>query len=155
MEEFDKPIKVKPTFYAYCFYSLKEIALDYGYNLVLHGSLDRDMDLIAIPWQDKVKNSDKMIESFAKYLDGVIQLQGTEQKLYGKMPQGRKSYIIDLRRSTSTKWKNWVDAEYYIDISVTPTPKIWYGKLLSKLWRIKKGEMSVWDCIKEVEKKQQ
>ncbi len=41
-----KPIHVKPQFYTYAFLPLKEIALRYGYNLVIHGSMNRDMDLI-------------------------------------------------------------------------------------------------------------
>lgn len=46
----NKPVHAKPSLYAYYFYELKVIALQFGYNLCLHGSLNRDMDLIAIPW---------------------------------------------------------------------------------------------------------
>jgi len=42
----EKPIHVKPSFYSYLFQPLKEIALKYGYNLVLHGSLNRDFSVM-------------------------------------------------------------------------------------------------------------
>ena len=122
MGEFDKPIKVKPTFYAYCYYDLREIGREYGYNLVLHGSMARDMDLILIPWHDTLGDLDKLIDEFCDYLDGFLMLQynGKENIRFGKQPQGRKSYIINLRRGDRTKYVNHVDAEYYLDISVTP-----------------------------------
>ena len=65
--ELQKPVHVKPSYYAIMFQPLKEIALRYGYNLVLHGSLNRDMDLIAIPWEDNLGNVEKMILEFCYY----------------------------------------------------------------------------------------
>ena len=76
--DYPKPIHVKPSFYSYCFEALKEIALNYHYNLVLHGSLNRDLDLIAIPWQDKVGNKEEMVDEFVTYLGAKLQLQYNE-----------------------------------------------------------------------------
>ena len=45
-----KPKHIKPGLYAIYFENLKDIACEYGFNLVVHGSLNRDLDLIAIPW---------------------------------------------------------------------------------------------------------
>jgi len=67
-----KPIHVKPSLYAHYFITLKAIALEFGYNLVLHGSLNRDLDLIAIPWEPEVKSHDTMIGRFAHALGGRI-----------------------------------------------------------------------------------
>lgn len=53
MRDKAKPIKAKPSFYAICFEGIKSIGMRYGYNIVLHGSLDRDLDLIAVPWIDE------------------------------------------------------------------------------------------------------
>ena len=96
------------------FHDLKEIALEFGYNLVLHGSLDRDLDLIAIPWLDEVKDSDDMIKAFADHLDGMIEMQGGKEQMWNELAQGRKSYVINLRRGETHKYRNWVDAEYYL-----------------------------------------
>lgn len=47
--------------YALFYHDLKRIALRFGYNLVLHGSMNRDLDIIAIPWVDKPKSEQLMI----------------------------------------------------------------------------------------------
>jgi hypothetical protein len=113
---YTKPIHAKPSLYAFYFEELKAIALHYGYNLVLHGSMNRDLDLIAIPWQEQLGDYNVMIEAFSKCLGGEIMPQ-TEEQIHC-FPHGRLSYVINLNRSG--KWNNYQDAQYYIDISVIP-----------------------------------
>lgn len=119
-----KPTHAKPSLYAYYFLALKEIALEYGYNLVLHGSLNRDLDLIAIPWQEEVKDEFEMINALSKYLTGKISDYKTHY-LYSELPAGRHSYVINLNRGGyQGKDDQYVDdPQYYIDVSVTPYTK--------------------------------
>jgi hypothetical protein len=44
-----KLVHAKPSLYAYYFEALKAIAKDYGYNLVVHGSMNRDL-VACIMW---------------------------------------------------------------------------------------------------------
>jgi hypothetical protein len=114
-----KPIHVKPSLYAYFFLQLKELALKYGYNLVLHGSLNRDLDLIAIPWQEVVGEVDEMIKEMTEILGGEILDMGTRTTHHG-----RKWYTININRNRS--YKEGVigeDPQYYLDISVMPAIK--------------------------------
>ena len=120
MKSSEKPVKAKPVFYAHCYFNLKTIAEEYGYNLVLHGSMDRDLDLIAIPWVDNPKDDFEMVQAFSKYLK-VLVPANKESAMFGMMPGGRKSYIINLNRGGA--WNGHVDNQYYIDISVTPFKK--------------------------------
>lgn len=115
-----KIIHVKPSFYALCFYDLKDIAKRFGYNLVLHGSLNRDMDLIAIPWMRNAKPVDDMIDALVLYLGGELLLRGTNKKRYSTHPYGRVIYVINLNRGD---FDNPEDPQYYLDISVTPINK--------------------------------
>ena len=118
-----KPIKVKPAFYANCYYYLKKIANVYGYNLVIHGSLDRDLDLVAIPWKKELGNCDTMIMEFAMFLGGTIMDQYDEHdnlRMFGNMNHGRINYIINLNRRRDSEGE---DLQYYLDISVTPVIK--------------------------------
>lgn len=108
-----KPTHAKPSLYAYCYETLKDIAVTYGYNLVLHGSMNRDLDLIAIPWQDKLGSVSDMLLAFCEALGGELNDKGTE------MYHGRIAYVVNLNRAG--KWNNYVDAQYYLDISVIPT----------------------------------
>lgn len=134
MEEVKKPIHVKPSYYAIMFEPLKEIALKYGYNLVLHGSLNRDMDLIAIPWSEDIRDVDDMINEFCEYIGGKIQLFNCKREDNGSItgdrftpkPHGRIVYVINIFRGgyfegdgfhETTFFK---DPQTYIDISVTP-----------------------------------
>jgi hypothetical protein len=115
-----KPTKAKPGFYAFCFHFLKEIAREYGYNLVLHGSMDRDLDLIAIPWTDAPRAELELIKAFDLYLRGTCYADGSEEigYMHSELPGGRSSYVINLNRGT--KWNNFTDDQWYVDISVTP-----------------------------------
>jgi len=110
----EKPIHVKPSFYSYCFEGLKKIALKYGYNLVIHGSLHRDLDLIAIPWQKELKSHKEMITQFAEYIGGEIEIESCKPAYHGRI-----WYVINIRRRD--KFDNYKeDHQYYLDISVTP-----------------------------------
>lgn len=113
----NKPIQVKPAMYTLFYEHLKAIALNYGYNLVLHGSLQRDMDLIAIPWDNNPRPEFEMIQDFECYLTG--RRPGVDS--HTMLPGGRNSYIINLNRGDKAgEWKRFDDCEYYLDISVTP-----------------------------------
>ena len=126
-----KPIHAKPSLYAYYFLGMKEIALQFGYNLVLHGSLARDMDLIAIPWTDSPKPELELIHELSNYITGHTAAEGHEKNIYmmTTQPGGRHCYVINVRRGGYKRDKKgniadpiqyFEDPQYYIDISVTP-----------------------------------
>ncbi len=117
----------KPGLYAMFYEQLKDIAREYGYNLVVHGSLNRDLDLIAIPWEDRccLTKERLMIREFYEYLTGCPVTDKDGNVPYREMPGGRHSYIIDLNRGDRHgEWVRFEDSQYYLDISVTPNPII-------------------------------
>lgn len=67
-----KPIHVKPAFYTFCFQVLKKIAQDHGYNLLLHGSINRDLDLVIIPWSKEISDIDLVISKIANSIGGKV-----------------------------------------------------------------------------------
>lgn len=123
-----KPIHAKPSLYAFYFEELKSIALKYGYNLVLHGSMNRDLDLIAVPWQEELKEVLPMIEEFAEHLGGDIMnfpFRADDGKLIEVNPytttyHGRMQYVININRGGYIGARYIEDPQYYIDISVIP-----------------------------------
>jgi hypothetical protein len=124
-----KPIHVKPGLYAWYFDSLKDLAKEYGYNLVLHGSMNRDLDLIALPWEKEVKPHEEMIKAFSDLLGGNImpqdwrdgQLFEGGEILFTTTHHGRMWYVINLRRNHVDEHGKYVeDQMYYLDISVFP-----------------------------------
>lgn len=123
----NKPIHAKPGLYAYYFIVMKEIAKDMGYNLVVHGSLARDLDLIAIPWVNNPNPELELIHALSDCITGRTAQEGWEKNIYmiSKLPGGRTSYVINVNRggykNTHKEIPDFVeDPQYYIDISVTP-----------------------------------
>lgn len=120
-----KPIQLKPGLYTIFYEHLKIIALKYGYNLVIHGSLNRDLDLIAIPWVDDPKSEQEMIKKFQRYLTGKIETQLNGKVHFSVLPGGRHCYVICLNRGNRHgEWVRYEDREYYLDISVTQLPNL-------------------------------
>lgn len=112
----DKPLKPKPIFYATCFEGLQKIARELGYNLLIHGSLNRDFDLVAVPWVDRPSPEMVLIRAFDVYFRGKS-CDDARYYLFQKLPGGRNSYVINLNRREHGGEE---DKEYYLDISITP-----------------------------------
>lgn len=129
----NKPIHAKPSLYAFYFEIIKEIGLKYGYNIVLHGSMNRDLDLIAIPWEENVGDKDLMIDEISNVIGGSILMSNkcidnVDGDRFSKMPHGRINYIININRDFEMKFdgltskiKDYSDPQFYIDISILPT----------------------------------
>lgn len=118
-----KPLHVKPTFYAMVYPELKEVAWKYGFNLLLHGSLHRDMDLVAVNWTDLPDpeiREESMMDDIKELLTGTFIKQEADT-IWSPMPGGRRSWVINVHRYqlivvdgiTTT-----IDQEWYLDISV-------------------------------------
>lgn len=121
----EKPNKPKPQFYAYCFEGLQEIAKKHGYALLLHGSMNRDFDLVAVPWVDDAKDHFTVLKEFMNHLGARFLLaMGDDLKIdhfYPKRMGGdRISYTINLNRGEKSE-DEYADQEYYIDICFTPS----------------------------------
>lgn len=122
-----KPVHAKPQLYAYYFEGMKTIARDMGYNLVIHGSMARDLDLVAIPWVDDPKSELELIDALSLHITGIKahEKHWKEIYMYSTLPGGRHSYVINVnRRQTDREGNYQEDPQYYIDISVTPLIKL-------------------------------
>ena len=125
-----KPLKVKPHFYSVCFVGLQQIARDMGYNLLIHGSMNRDMDLVAVPWIDEPKSHFELLTEFSNYLGTKI-YDSIEFYHPSILTGNRSSYIINLFRGEIKNSQDYQaivyaddsekDAQYYLDISITPS----------------------------------
>lgn len=49
--------------YAAMYHEIAEVVRRHGYALAIHGSLQRDFDLIAIPWIDSPSSPDSVISA--------------------------------------------------------------------------------------------
>ncbi len=114
-----KPQHCKPSFYAFCFDHIKVIARSYGYNMVLHGSMNRDLDMIAIPWDKNPGNVQAMLAEICSFVGGDIMPERDEDRMeFAKTHHGRMIYVVNVNRGG--KWNGYNDEQYYFDISVMP-----------------------------------
>lgn len=87
---------------------LCEVARAHGYALTIHGTLNRDLDLVAIPWTDEAAPAEELIAAIRtraqlfKFPDGHPILDGEAK------PHGRTAWTIPLMGDT------------FVDLSVMP-----------------------------------
>lgn len=88
-----------PTFapvYVSLFPHLAEIANRHGYAMAAHGSFQRDMDLVAIPWTDNAADAEALVDNIANFLKTLEGTFGTGVDPEGgeKKPHGRVAWLI-------------------------------------------------------------
>jgi hypothetical protein len=96
---------------------LTKVARFYGYALGLHGSMERDLDLIAVPWTDGAAPAETLVEAIREAVDGFIRNDPpTEGNKYdyqtrspATKPHGRRAWSIYFS-----------GRRFYIDLSVIP-----------------------------------
>lgn len=83
---------------------LRRIAYASGYGLGVHGSMRRDLDLIAVPWTDKAVEPNVLARRMQ------LSLSGMKQKTYDwtEKPHGRRAATIVFAMNA------------FIDLSITP-----------------------------------
>lgn len=116
-----KPTHVKPSLYAFFYEEAKEAAKAFGYNILLHGSMQRDLDLVAVPWQENASDPVAMVTRLAEIIGGKLQMQWDSKKdthePFTTTHHGRMYFIIDILRIGKNGAE---DPQYYLDISVMP-----------------------------------
>lgn len=107
-ERYEKTIKLRPTMYAFYYSFFREIAIEHGYALSLHGSMQRDFDLIAVAWIEKPKPYLDMLKKMAKKVGFYLDDDELE-RMKAIKPHGRIAFSLNLG-----------DGGGYLDISIIP-----------------------------------
>lgn len=95
----------RAAFYAAMWGDLKNAALDCGWALGLHGSLNSDMDIMAMPWTEKATTVEVMLQTLEKCLTIPDKFCGGIKKSTDK-PNNRIVYSLSI----------WAD--FYLDINI-------------------------------------
>lgn len=103
----------RPILYTTYYNILRQIAIRHGYCLALHGSMVRDMDLIACPWIELPSHPEVMIDEMCEAVGGhrLMQDDPYDPNYTQKKPHGRLPFSIHTGGGT------------YLDISVMPPHK--------------------------------
>lgn len=82
-----KKEQIKPSYaplYAAAMYpSLAEVCKDHGYALAVHGSLQKDLDVIAIPWTKEAVSPRKLMNAIMRMY--AIKFEDRECKEWGRI----------------------------------------------------------------------
>lgn len=97
----------RAVFYAVLWPSLKKAAIECGWALALHGSMESDMDLMAMPWVEDCKPVEEMIKTLSDCLGNTVWKDHHIKPHYGK-PHGRVVYSLSIC------------ADWYLDVSCMP-----------------------------------
>ncbi|MNX23719.1 hypothetical protein D3C86_537240 [compost metagenome] len=95
----------RAVFYACMWEDFRKAALDCGWALGLHGSLNSDMDIMAMPWIENCSSIDVMIESLERCLTKPDEQIFRTEKSTDK-PNNRVVYTIHIF------------ADFYLDINI-------------------------------------
>jgi hypothetical protein len=103
---------------------LTEAGREVGYAIAVHGSMARDLDLIAVPWTDEAVSAERLIMHLLAAVDGKLVNGSRRKEVVGKpepewervpaseptvKPHGRLAWTIHVGYQGM-----------YIDVSVTP-----------------------------------
>ena len=62
----------RPSYYALLYSTLKDVAYRCGWAIAIHGSLNNDMDLVAIAWNDDASTTMEMLQETEAALSGTV-----------------------------------------------------------------------------------
>lgn len=96
----------RAVFYACIWNDFRQAALDCGWALGLHGSLNHDMDIMAMPWVENAKPVEEMIVALENCLSIPEDSLHVKTSKSTDKPFGREVYTIHIF------------ANLYLDISV-------------------------------------
>jgi len=96
--------------YACLYHGLAEIARKHGYSLAIHGSLQKDLDLVAIPWIEDADDKEILVEALRKHCEACITLISSDVNPEQK-PHGRIA------------WNLYMEHGAKVDLSVMPMKK--------------------------------
>lgn len=104
----DKGKKWMPAMYVAYFGILEKIFNKHGYALCIHGSIVRDFDLVAVPFDLKISSHDEVLSEI-KEMVGLGAQEMVGFRMSGLEPHGRMCYAVECGGGG------------YFDISFTPT----------------------------------
>lgn len=78
---------------------IREAARGHGYAIAVHGSLARDIDLVAIPWESNAEDPDILARSICGIVAGVVGRCNLRGKKEGGLdwtekPHGRRAILL-------------------------------------------------------------
>lgn len=97
-----------PSLYCAIWPGLVALARELGYALLIHGSLSRDLDLVAVPWTDAAVPEEDLVEAIRAKCDAWVGVAAAAPGSAAAKPHGRRCWTLML------------NGHAFIDLSVMP-----------------------------------
>lgn len=97
-----------PSLYCAMWPGLVARARELGYALLIHGSLSRDLDLLAVPWTEEAVLEEDLVEALRAKCDAWVSVHATRPTGAVAKPHGRRA------------WSLMLNGHAFIDLSVMP-----------------------------------
>ena len=95
--------------------TLRDVAKAHGYALAVHGSMHRDLDLIACPWVEDAAEPQVLADALREAVKGRFTWQNRSFEDPSPRPHGRLAYAFYLDRES---WQGQDGP--FIDLSIMP-----------------------------------
>ncbi len=104
--------------YAQLLPRIRECAKTLGYAVALHGTMKRDLDLIAVPWVEDAKSAAELVEMIARNVAGFV----VGKDVDGKIRNGEVEHIDNPTKHPHGRlsWNICWGGRAFIDLSVMP-----------------------------------
>lgn len=109
-----EPIPARAAAYCAIYPMLTQIAKDHGYALCVHGSLHRDLDLVAVPWVEHASEAMDLIKAIKESVSAVFH----HEEFDHLEPDGKPTKKPHRRIAYSLHLTNHGMYGGYLDISV-------------------------------------
>lgn len=106
--------------YALLVPGLMKAGREVGYAIAVHGSLARDLDIVAIPWTDEAVSAERLILHLIAEVDGRLRNGASQNAKTGEWVRGRASDPTSKPHGRSA-WTIHCGSEgLHLDVSVMP-----------------------------------
>lgn len=103
--------------------AMRAVALSHGYALATHGSQMRDLDVIAVPWEEWASPAALLADGLRAAVGGTFSVGTQSGEVMTVFPHGRMAWAIHLRvpaRLRDELASSKLHLHPYVDLSVMP-----------------------------------
>jgi hypothetical protein len=99
--------------YAQLLPRIREKGKELGYAIAIHGTMSRDLDLLAVPWIEDAAEPIELVNAIAEAVDGYVIGDGTDNR-------GHVSENPTVQPHGRLSWNICWGGKPFIDLSVMP-----------------------------------
>jgi hypothetical protein len=118
------------SFYAVTWAEIRVVGREHGYALALHGSLQRDLDVVAVPWTEDASDEETLVNAITEVVGGFV----SPMHEMVEKPHGRRVWVISWGGASELGSS---ERATYIDLSIMPRSRDLQAGVISDRMKVK------------------